>query len=608
MRTTRTRAARVLALGLLVAAIVGIPANASVTRTLVPIGSDYQPDTLQLFAREAARADRDGTVHILVLPITYSLSGLSTTKSERKKNLTLADNRRGSVEDACNVVRSQAQTCLVELVPALVRADASDPAVLAFFNLEVDGMFSLGGDQGVAMQVVQATPLEAAMTAAYEAGAAFGGNSAGDAVQSRIMLNGYLGANGPAESMRQGVLDVRDDDPAWDGSTLSDLPTRGLAFGFPNLITDQHVYEYGRTGRSLNMSLQYGLPVLGMDAATGAVVTDYAQLRDVTGDTQGYVIDPGAWSATHAWGGPTSTLSARHVALHLVSPSDGFDFTAMLPSQDGAPAAKPDISGRTWPFASTGARPVYLSGGLLASPSMLVGDAFVADAGGSAARIVVLAAGYARNADAAADSKAIAARLAPSVASVQSFVLDSRLKTADALAALNAATGIVLTGTDPSLIKAQLAGPVWAAAQARWTASNAVLLADDAGAAVAGSTFVAQPTAADVEAGAIADAGGVTLDTGLGLVTGLRVQPRLLPDQHWPRLFRLVAPSAGVGAGIDVGTALRVSGTSATVVGASAVVTVDSRQAAFDTSTGNGTVGAAWLILDSFTDGQAVTP
>ena len=32
------------------------------------------------------------------MPITYSLSADSTTKSERKKNLTLADNRRGQVE------------------------------------------------------------------------------------------------------------------------------------------------------------------------------------------------------------------------------------------------------------------------------------------------------------------------------------------------------------------------------------------------------------------------------------------------------------------------------------------------------------------------------
>ena len=33
-------------------------------------------------------------------------------------------------------------------------------------------------------------------------------------------------------------------------------------------IMDQHILEYGRTGRSLNVALQYGEPVIGMDAAT----------------------------------------------------------------------------------------------------------------------------------------------------------------------------------------------------------------------------------------------------------------------------------------------------------------------------------------------------
>ena len=52
-------------------------------------------------------------------------------------------------------------------------------------------MYVLGGDQTVAMQVVAGTPVEAAMAAAYARGAVFGGNSAGDAVQSRNMINGY---------------------------------------------------------------------------------------------------------------------------------------------------------------------------------------------------------------------------------------------------------------------------------------------------------------------------------------------------------------------------------------------------------------------------------
>ena len=155
-----TRATRTVALGLLTTALLGASAGSAgalPTTTLVPIGSDYQPDTLQLFAREAAARDTNGTVHLLVLPITYSLSADGTTKSERKKNLTLADNRRGQVEDACNAVRGAAQVCDVDLVPVVVRTDAvSFVDTGSWFEADLDGMYVLGGDQTVGMNVVHA--------------------------------------------------------------------------------------------------------------------------------------------------------------------------------------------------------------------------------------------------------------------------------------------------------------------------------------------------------------------------------------------------------------------------------------------------------------------
>jgi cyanophycinase-like exopeptidase len=602
------RASRTLALGLLALVLVGAsvgPVAAAPTLTLVPIGSDYQPDTLQLFANEASERSTDNQVHILVLPITYSLSADSTTKSERKKNLTLADNRRSQVEAACNVVREPAQACFVQLVPVLVRSDAVafDPA--PYFTADLDGMFVLGGDQTVGMNTIHDTPLEAAMTAAFQAGAVVGGNSAGDAVQSRDMINGYYGANGPAESLRQGAVQVCFDSGPTDCQG-------GLPFGFPNVITDQHVFEYGRTGRSLNVSVSTGKPVLGMDAATGAVVTDYVHLRDVTGDTLGYVVDPDAYGATASFGGPNHTLRTSDVAMHLLPPGSGFSFDTMTPTQAGTPIAKPSLTGRAYPaFATpTGAGPLFLAGGIVGDPAGLVGDAFTAAAGGGSARIVVLAAGYAMSGDAQADAKAIAAALAPSVASVSWFALDSRTKTATAIAAINGATGIVVTGRDSSLVLAQLqASPSWAAVGDRWAAHGVALLADDAAAAAAGTVFVAEPPAADVEAAAIADALHVTLSDGLGLVHGQAVTPRLLPDQRWPQLFQLARAAGGsaVGVGLDVGTAIRIAGGSATAIGDSAVAVIDGRHATWTTGT-NGAIGGAWLVVDTFADGDAVAP
>jgi cyanophycinase-like exopeptidase len=603
-----TRVSRTLAIGLLSLVLAGTvagPAAADPTTTLVPIGSDYQPDTLQLFATQAARHSADDQVHILVVPISYSLSADGTTKSERKKNLTLADNRRGQVETACNVVRDPDQTCLVQLVPVLVRSDAVafDPA--PYFTADLDGIFILGGDQTVAMNTVHDTPLETAMAAAFRAGAAVGGNSAGDAVQSRDMINGYYGANGPAESLRRNAVQVCFDSGPTDCQG-------GLAFGFPNLITDQHVFEYGRTGRSINVAVSTGKPVLGMDAATGGVVTDYVHLHDITGDTLGYVVDPNAYGSTAAYGGPNDSLRAHGVALHLLPPGSGFAFDTMTPRIDGTPIAQPDLAGRTYPAFATpaGASALFLAGGVVDDPAGLVGQAFTAAAGGRSARIVVLSAGYAMSGDAQADVKAIAAALTPSVASVSWFALDARTKNAAAIAAINDATGIVVTGRDRSLVLAQLqASPAWAAARARWAAGAAALLADDAAAAAVGTAFVAEAPAKDVETAAIADATDVTVADGLGLVSGLAVTPRLLPDQHWPQVLQLAraAGGAGLAAGIDDGTAIRVAGGSATVIGDSAVVLIDGRTATWTTGS-NGAIGGAWLVVDTFVDGDAVAP
>jgi cyanophycinase-like exopeptidase len=609
-RPARVRHARTAILGLLAVALVGAPAVSVAAAepppgVLVPIGSDYQADTLQLFAAQAAARNDDGRVVILVIPITYSLDAYETKNSERKKNLALAENRTQQVEDACVAVAAPGQTCDAQLVPVLIRSDAEDAANLAYFTDDVDGMYVLGGDQTVAMQVVADTPVEAAMTAAYARGAVFGGNSAGDAVQSRTMINGYTGGNGPAESLRKGAVDVWDGD---DGDAL-----RGLEFGMPDVIADQHVFEYGRTGRSLNVALDWGKPVLGMDAATGAVLTDYTTLDRVTGDTSGYVIDPLTWSAQASWGGPNETLSARNVAFHLVPPGDyGFAFDAMEPVVGGTPEEAPDIAGRSFPAVATpaGAGPLLLAGGIAGNPAGPVGQRFVEASGGASARVVVLAAGYAKSGEAKAAAKAIADALQPTVTEpVAWFVIDGKTDAALAAAAIAGADGILLAAPDRSLVKGSLAlqPAVVAAVHASWTA-GATLLADDAAASVLGERFVADPVSADVEASAPADmlADGVAFEAGLAWAGNLNVQPRLLPDQNWGQALRLAAHDrARPAVAIDVDTAVLVHGGATTVVGEGAAVVIDGRQALVGAGT-NTSLAAAWLVVDSFVAGEVL--
>ena len=97
MRPSRARRTRTAVLGImsitLIAGAAAPVAAATPPGILVPIGSDYQADTLQLFARQAASRDTSGNVVILVIPITYSLNAYETKKGERNKNITLAENR-----------------------------------------------------------------------------------------------------------------------------------------------------------------------------------------------------------------------------------------------------------------------------------------------------------------------------------------------------------------------------------------------------------------------------------------------------------------------------------------------------------------------------------
>src|SRR5918996_1091831 len=131
-----------------------VQAEAGPLHTYVPIGSGYSTDTLQLFARAAVQHDANGIVDILVIPITFATDPINISNGERQQNLTLADTRRGQVETACNAVKRSNQTCHVVLAPVLVRSDAYLQSNLDLFPPELDGMYILGGDQTIAMQVV----------------------------------------------------------------------------------------------------------------------------------------------------------------------------------------------------------------------------------------------------------------------------------------------------------------------------------------------------------------------------------------------------------------------------------------------------------------------
>src|SRR5215216_2960300 len=337
-----------------------VQAEAGAVHTYVPIGSGYSSVTLQLFARQAVRHDTDSTVEILVIPITFATNAFSISNGERQQNLTLADNRRGLVENACNAVKLSNQTCHVVLAPVLVRDDAYLQDNLDLFPSELDGMYILGGDQTIAMQVVANTPFEGSMAAAFNAGAVVSGNSAGAAVQSLNMIGGYTGNNGPENGFQRGSVDL------WLPEGPNDV-TRGLSFGMISAVLDQHEFQRGRIARLINTSFTTGLLGIGMDADTGAVITNEDTLTDVTGATATIIIDLQTFNATGHFAGPTDSLALHGLTTHLIPPGDfGYDLIHRRPLVDGHPLPAPTITGRSFDALRlpSGSGPLILSGDL----------------------------------------------------------------------------------------------------------------------------------------------------------------------------------------------------------------------------------------------------
>lgn len=602
---------RLLMLLLLLAVVSPAVGAAPITRTLAPIGSGYTSATLERFARAASEHDTSGTVSLLVLPITFATDAYVISSKERKENLALADTRRGQIEAACTSIKQPRQTCVATLAPILVRDDAYLQRNLNLFTADLDGIYILGGDQTIAMRVVADTPTEQRMAAAYQSGVVVGGNSAGAAVESLHMIAGYIGDNGPEHGLQRGSVDL------WRAEGPADQ-TRGLIFGLSNALLDQHVYQRGRIGRLLNAAWETGLLGIGADADTAAIIENETRLVDVAGSSSAIIIDHKTYAATGRYAGPTNSLAIRRVATHLIPPGGyGYDLARLRPLVQGQPQVAPDITGRAFDMLRlpAGYGPLLLGGDISGDKTGLVAQRFVERSGGSTKRLVVLATGYAKSADAQADAKAYAAAFQSldTAASVQWFVLDAKADQAAIQQAIGGASGIFVTAPDQSRVLTALntAPAVVAALRTAWQ-GGATLMADNAAAAAFGQTTSVDPppTDASIENDAIEDfrVDGISTSPGLGFVARVALEPRLLPDRHWGRLYNLLYRDRSMlTLGVDVGTALELTEAGGKVYGTSAVVTLDGRYATFSRGS-NGSLGARYVLLDSYVASDVVTP
>jgi cyanophycinase len=597
----------VAAIVILTTALGPSVATGATISTFVPIGAGYAADTLQQFAAEAAAVDTSGEVSILVLPITYGVDPLSMSNGLRNQNLKLADGRRGQIEDACLAVVTGGVTCDVVLAPVLVRDDAYDQDNVDLVIPGLDGIYVLGGDQVVAMQVVANTPLEVALADAQAAGAVTSGNSAGAAVESADMIAGYTGNNGPEQGFEQGAVDL------WEYADATD-DTRGLVFGLQNVLLDQHILQRGRIARLIATAHRAGTVGIGVDADTAATIVNGTTVTEIGGLTAAFVADSLSYPALAQYDG-SGTLSIHREATHVLPAGDGYDITARQPIVGGSPVAMPSLAGRAFPPATipAGGGELLLGGG---SPSLAVLDRLVTASGGTGSSIVVLATGFARSTDASKTAKAIAAAATAGGGSASWFVVDRNSKTAAILAAIGSADGIVLTAPDPSTVLATLAASqaVTDAVHAAWSSGTA-LLADDAAASAIGRSFTsaARPgtSTGSIESAAIdeffPDSVGVV--AGLGWVD-IAVEPGIVSNRHWGRLYNLLATqavAARVVVGIDAGTAVELGAGTPLVRGDNAAVVLDGRYGTFGVGS-NGALAARWVILDTYVGGQAIEP
>jgi cyanophycinase len=587
--------------------------------TFVPVGGGYDNDALPGFARIVIEHATGDVVKLLVVPSSYG-----NDPADREENLELAGERTQQLEDACVSVLAGSgfANCDAELLVLLERSDAEDPANSAAFNDdETDGAFILGGDQQIAMEVLAGTPAETAMADAYARGVVFGGTSAGAAVQSRTMINGYTEPGFPENALERDKVIV------WwpDGE---DPLMRGLSFGSEAAIYDQHFYQRGRFGRLLNVVAQsrehFGASQLGVgvDYQTGVEANHDALLSTFYGDTSATVVDGESAGALFDWVGPNETLSARNLLTHVIAPGNvTYDMAERQVKVDDEAVALDAPAG--WDaslLAAPGPGTLILGGDLSYNGwSSAAWSVFAAQlaANPDAHKLLVVSAGYADGfaaRKAAGDYVRGLKRAGIDYPRHQVKTLawgyDPDWQNLDVDALLDGVAGVVFVGGDQSQLGAALADSRFQALVQAAIAQAPVVLTDCAMTAAMGDWYVAnpEPTADNYQDMAIADfhSGDAQLMPGLGVIHGAAFEVRNTTDQRWGRLYALtIADPSAIAFGVSELTALVLTGDGAHVAGDRSVIALDGR-AATSLVGDNGAFTELNVLLDAFAPGDAV--
>lgn len=600
-------------------------------RILVPIGGDYttNPD----FARVVISKATGQSVDFLVGPTAYA-----ETKEEAIENgdYDLALERTADLQAACAAIVDTTkfpQGCHASLLDLWSTPDASSPAVLAALSSSaLDGVYFLGGDQGAAMAVIAGTPAEAKLGTAYKRGVIVGGTSAGNAIESRTMSNGYTDYGDASVGLHIGAVDMWYGDPA-------DPTRRGLDFGSQKAMFDQHLYERGRFGRLLNETAQtadhfgnYGLVGVGADLDTALVVKNDKTITEIFGYTSVTITDFRSLGSKWKWldadgekvtnpspiDTPTAALSVQNVLTHLLAPkakSNGksaitYDLDTRLPTLNGVDVRTPPCDWSHFSADKLRADKAILVGGDLSVGPDWPTDSNVlrefisrADSNGD---ILIVTAAYSDTDYETDDIQSYKESL--QLSGWTGGFKVKRYPETFTNAQLNNAAGVIFLGGNQENLPAVLANTAYVAFLKQAHTRAPIVFYEHAFAAAAGDYYDAIDDAADwIEA---YKADQAVVKKGLGIViSGKNVafEPRVQYDYKYGRFWgipnALPANKRPIVFGISEGSALLVTPNGAKVVGVTPVFQVDPEWATFYVGD-NGAIGALNTVVDAYEPSQ----
>ncbi len=581
------------------------------SHTLLPIGGSYTIDTLTAFATQVVARDSDGVITLRVLPITYASDPFNITPGERAANLATAQARANEILAACNSLVSPPDTCEVTVPDIQVQNDANNAELVnTTLDSSVDGVFILGGDQTIAMQVVANSLAEVALASLYNSGVPLGGTSAGAGVQSRYMIAGYNGSNGAAQGLRFDAVNV------WYGDLTGSM--RGLSFGLNTAVIEQHTLERGRLARLLQATqrLPDGTPHLGIgvDGESMAQIADDQTVGNFAGAYAAVVVDEESYgaAATAVYTTPAQLLSIHNVGLHVFpTGSYSYDLTSRQPVVNSTPLAAPDITNRNFEVLNgpDGSGVLLVAGDLSTSMAGSVVNRFVALAQTSSSPTIVLATGYSSDITANMVANDWADQLtALGVDNVLPRALVDSSNLITLATELNGAGAIFVVGDNQQGMAGRV-DELGVINLANLWRNGKIMLLDNAAAPLAGSwmSSMPSPTPANLEIQSSDSflVGNVTIQPALAFLSGVVFEPRLLTDYRYGRLVSHIHQHNNlITVGIEPGTALEITPSAVTVMGEGAVVVIDGRYAQHIGNGNNNAIAAAWLLLDTFTPGE----